>query len=91
MQCREIVRGAPVDLTEVADLCDIIRGTTALTYKDRPAGNGSAAGATGEHEPVDVDAELANIHYGNINTTWSRVLGSECARTHRPTTYFSGY
>jgi len=39
-------------------------------------GNGHDPGA-GSHGPVDVEHDLAGIHYGNINDTWSRVVGSE--------------
>ena len=43
----------------------------------KSTGDGSTDATPGEHAPVDADNELANIHYGNINDTWGRVMGSE--------------
>lgn len=87
VQCREIVRGAPVDLTEVTDLCDIVRDTAALTRKakERPAGNGSATDDTDERGPVDHDAEWAALEAGkSANLVQCRIIPSLLRRAIHP-------
>jgi hypothetical protein len=63
--CRVLRRSGPVDLTELQDMVELVAGTTLLTRKPKPQGNGHDH-AKGEPRPagVDVDARLAAMTLG---------------------------
>jgi hypothetical protein len=84
--CRVLRQAVPVDLTELQDMCELVDGTTLLTRKPAPEGNGhdrtEGAPRTSEGKlPIDVDGRLAAMRFKGsgdtaINITRRDVMGS---------------
>jgi RecA-family ATPase len=68
--CQVIQTGAPVDLTELEELCELVESAPLLTRKPHPEGNGhdhvegEPRLADERKAPVDLDAELAAMSDG---------------------------
>jgi RecA-family ATPase len=83
--CRVLHNGAPVDLSELEDLCELIEGAPLLTRKPK-AGNGHDR-AEGEPRtgPIEFAAELATITDGaSANAVQCRVIPSLLRRGEHP-------
>ena len=79
--CKIIYEGAPVDVSELLDLVDIIGASTLLTRKPPTV----EAKETVERTPgakVDAEAELVAMVPGQVNATHVRVIPSLLQKDH---------
>jgi hypothetical protein len=81
-----------VDLTELEELCDIVKDAALLTYKEKPKGNGSDSSSDigdgampDERGPVDVETEIASICDGaTANAAQCRIIPALLRKTMHP-------
>jgi RecA-family ATPase len=88
--CRVMHHGGAVDLTELEELCDIVKGTALLTYKEKQRNNGrdpisNTGDAPDERGPVNVEAEIASICDGaTANAVQCRIIPALLRRAMHP-------
>src|SRR5262249_50068440 len=77
VQCLEIHRGNPVDISELQAFLELVEGTTLFTRKPEApseSGGGTQAGDTG---PVDVGTEIELMNAGkSVNAVHCRIVPS---------------
>jgi hypothetical protein len=77
--CEAIAQGTSVDISELEEMLEIVAGTTLLTRKPMPEGNGHDH-AEGEPRtaPVDIDQRLADMRYKGAGDSCINITQRDC-------------